>query len=109
MTVQVAGPAQTLSPQSEAEFITEHYWGYTRQRDGSTLEYAVEHPRWNVWPSRHAVLVGDPAPLYGEAFAAALRQPPRSAFVADGSEVVVRRGVRIIENVREPLAAGTNR
>jgi hypothetical protein len=55
------------------------------------------------------VLVGDPAPLYGEAFAAALRQPPRSAFVADGSEVVVRRGVRIIENVREPLAAGTNR
>src|SRR5204863_2945524 len=28
---------------SEAEFITEHYWGYSRQRDGSTMEYRVEH------------------------------------------------------------------
>jgi uncharacterized protein len=24
---------------SEGNFITEHHWGYTRQRDGSTLEY----------------------------------------------------------------------
>jgi hypothetical protein len=36
---------------SESEFITEHYWGYTRQRDGSTVEYRVEHPRWRVWPA----------------------------------------------------------
>ena len=33
---------------SEEEFITEHYWGYTKQRDGSTIEYGVEHPRWSL-------------------------------------------------------------
>jgi hypothetical protein len=33
---------------SEATFITEHYWGYARQRDGGTVEYQVEHPQWRV-------------------------------------------------------------
>lgn len=31
------GDAQPLADGSEAEFITEHYWGYTAQRNGSTL------------------------------------------------------------------------
>ena len=34
------------------EFITEHYWGYTAQRNGGCTEYKVEHPRWNVWKAR---------------------------------------------------------
>jgi uncharacterized protein YqjF (DUF2071 family) len=95
MTVRVQGTSQSLASGSEAEFITEHYWGYTRQRDGSTLEYAVEHPSWAVWPALTADLRGNPAALYGDEFAVALRQPPCSAFVADGSRVVVRRGVRV--------------
>jgi uncharacterized protein YqjF (DUF2071 family) len=95
MTVHVAGSPQPPVADSEAEFITEHYWGYTRQRDGSTLEYAVEHPRWNVWPALSAELRGDPAALYGEGFAAALRRPPCSAFLVDGSKVIVRRGVKL--------------
>ena len=37
--VRSAGPARALEPGSEAEFITEHYWGYTPQRDGGTVEY----------------------------------------------------------------------
>src|SRR5689334_18932004 len=39
-----AGPARPLLDGSEAEFITEHYWGYAGQRDGGTVEYQVEHP-----------------------------------------------------------------
>ena len=39
------GEAAALVPGSEAEFITEHYWGYTRQRDGGTMEYQVAHPQ----------------------------------------------------------------
>jgi len=95
MTVHLNGFAQPLVPQSEAEFITEHYWGYTRQRDGSTLEYSVEHPPWNVWPAVTAELRGNATALYGRDFGAALARPPCSAFLADGSEVTVRRGVRI--------------
>jgi len=33
---------------SEAEFVTEHYWGYTAQRDGGCKEYQVAHPPWRV-------------------------------------------------------------
>jgi hypothetical protein len=40
----VDGPAQPLAPGSEAEFITEHYWGYNTQRGGATLEFASTIP-----------------------------------------------------------------
>lgn len=80
---------------SEEEFITEHYWGYVCQRDGSTLEYRVEHPRWRVWHASSAKLDCDSARFYGQQYEKALRQPPTSTFVADGSAVAVLRGERI--------------
>jgi uncharacterized protein YqjF (DUF2071 family) len=89
---EIAGEPQPLTAGSEAEFITEHYWGYVRQRDGSTVEYQVEHPAWRVWPARSARLNGDVADFYGGDFAAFRREPPASAFVAEGSPIVVRRG-----------------
>uniref|UniRef100_A0A7C4LMX0 DUF2071 domain-containing protein n=1 Tax=Schlesneria paludicola TaxID=360056 RepID=A0A7C4LMX0_9PLAN len=101
--VTVEGRPQPLIPGTEVEFITEHYWGYTRQRDESTLEYEVEHPPWNVWPALRAEFSGDPAPLYGSELAVALRQPPCSAFLADGSTVCVRRGVRLPPSARKTV------
>lgn len=92
MMGSVQGPAEPLAPGSEAEFITEHYWGYTRQRDGSTLEYQVEHPHWNVWTARSARFDGPAHQLYGVAFGKLLASPPQSAFVAVGSEVAVFPG-----------------
>lgn len=89
------GAAAALVPGSEEEFITEHYWGYTRQRDGGTIEYQVAHPRWHVWPALDATLGGDFARTYGPAFASALAARPRSAFVADGSPVTVHRPRRL--------------
>src|SRR5690606_13561031 len=35
---------------SEAEFITEHYWGYTKVNQRKTTEYQVEHPSWMTYP-----------------------------------------------------------
>lgn len=87
-----AAPPAPIASGSEEEFITEHYWGCTRRRDGTTLEYQVEHPRWNVARATAAELDADVATLWGGPFAAHLRGRPSSAFVADGSEVVVRRG-----------------
>jgi uncharacterized protein len=91
----VEGDPRPLEPGSHAEFIAEHYWGYARQRDGGTVEYAVEHPRWNAWEARQAHLDADLEALYGADLAAALAGGHSSALVADGSPVVVRRGVRI--------------
>jgi hypothetical protein len=90
-----SGRDAELQAGSQEEFITEHYWGYTRQRDGSTVEYRVEHPRWRVWQARDAELRCDPASLYGAVFAPFLSVRPASAFLADGSSVAVHRPVTI--------------
>jgi len=89
------GEAQPLTEGSEAEFVTEHYWGYNAQRDGSTLEYRVEHPRWRVYDVAEAKLDCDVAGLYGEQFCESLSRKPSSAFLAEGSAVTVYQGVRL--------------
>jgi uncharacterized protein len=91
----VAGPAQPLVDASAQEFITEHYWGYARQRDGSTMEYRVDHPRWNVWDAKRMEFHCQVADLYGDAFAPFLTGPPASVFLADGSAVKVYGGVNL--------------
>lgn len=80
---------------SDAEFITEHYWGYTRQRDGGTIEYRVEHPQWPLWRATHAELACNVREVYGSDFVEPLSARPVSAFVAAGSEVSVYAGRRI--------------
>ena len=89
------GSPQQLVEGSQPEFITEHYWGYARQRDGSTMEYRVEHPRWQIWETASAEVECDVADLYGKEFCEFPGRPPASAFLADGSEIKVCRGVKL--------------
>lgn len=86
------GKARKPCVGSAEEFITEHYWGYSAQRDGSSLEYRVEHPRWRVWSAAESRLEGDATAFYGPELGAALRAKPASAFVAEGSAIAVHRG-----------------
>src|SRR5258708_1289001 len=65
LAVTLEGAPSLPQDGTEEGFITEHYWGYTRQRDGSTLQYEVEHPRWNVWRGGDPELICDTAALYG--------------------------------------------
>ncbi len=83
------GAGTVPAPESEAAFITGHYWGYTRQRDGGTVEYEVAHPAWRVWKAERPELSAEHLGLFGDPFARSLSGPPVSAFVADGSAVVV--------------------
>ena len=92
---QTEGSSSALVRGSEAEFITEHYWGYTRQRDGGTVEYEVAHPPWRVWEANNATVSGDLATTYGPELSLALSGPPRSAFVAEGSSITVFRPRRL--------------
>ena len=85
------GAAAIPSADSQEAFISEHYWGYTRQRDGSTIEYSVAHPKWRVWAARDPELDVDAGQLYGSRFSGAFGQIPVSAFVAEGSPVEVAR------------------
>ncbi|MEO5818610.1 MAG: DUF2071 domain-containing protein [Gemmatimonadaceae bacterium] len=89
MRVDTNGAPCAIEPGSEEEFITEHYWGYTKQRNGSTVEYQVQHPSWTARAVSRATVFGDLRQLYGDAFAARLRRPPDSALLADGSAISV--------------------
>ena len=91
LAVRPQGAPQPMTPGSEAEFIAEHYWGYANQR-GRTIEYQVEHPPWRVWQVSESWLDCDVAGLYGPEFAPFLAGSPSSAFLAEGSAVVVRQG-----------------
>jgi uncharacterized protein len=89
------GDPSLAADASEEQFITEHYWGYTVQRDGGTMEYKVAHVPWRLWHAHSARFEGDATPLYGTELARVLARPPDSAFLAEGSAVQVMRGVRI--------------
>lgn len=89
---KVSGQFQPLGEGSQEEFITEHYWGYTKRSNGNTSEYQVLHPRWNVWKCDSASLTGDTDQYYGSQFAEILKEKPYSALVAVGSEVKVFPG-----------------
>jgi len=95
LSAAFSGAPEVPGDDSEEAFITEHYWGYSRPSDGSTVEYQVEHPRWAVWRASETQLACDVAALYGPEFVPALARRPSTAFVADGSPVVVRRGRRL--------------
>ncbi len=100
LAARVAGEPALPPEGSEERFITEHYWGYSSQADGSTVEYQVEHPPWRVWRAEGASFDCDVAALYGPEFAEPLSRPPTSAFVAEGSPVVVRKG-RLLPSSRQ--------
>ncbi len=84
-----------LVPGSEEEFITEHYWGYTKITDYKTSEYAVEHPRWEMYPVKNFITDVNFGTVYGEEFAFLKNEAPKSVFLAEGSEIRVQAG-RII-------------
>ncbi len=88
LEMSASGEAQSIPAGSHAEFITEHYWGYTCFRGGCS-EYRVEHPRWKIWDAESFELRADVSSLYGEQFVETLNAPPRSAFIAEGSPIQV--------------------
>lgn len=103
LMANIGGAPAEPERDSEAAYITEHYWGYTRQPDGETLEYRVDHPRWPVWTPSSFNAEGPMELVFGEPFAQVLRQPPTSAFVAVGSDVSVYPGHRLSPG---PVAQG---
>jgi uncharacterized protein YqjF (DUF2071 family)/predicted DCC family thiol-disulfide oxidoreductase YuxK len=99
LAASVTGTAAVPAPESEAAFVTQRHWGYSRRRDGGTFEYAVEHPPWRVWSADTPVLDADIAALWGPELVSPLARPPASAFVAEGSPVAVLRPRRLVAGV----------
>lgn len=74
---------------SEAEFITEHYFGYTKYNDNTTFEYEVKHPRWKQLKVIDYKIDVDFENNYGDAFTFLQNKKPISIFLALGSKITV--------------------
>ena len=93
VAVRAGNRRQPMGAGSMDEFITEHYWGYT-PRVGGTDEYAVEHPRWEVYPVE-AYSVGCDFGQFGPEFGDLNGREPDGVLLAEGAPVRIRWGGRI--------------
>ena len=84
-----------LDPNSEEEFITEHFWGYTPYNGQMCSEYGVEHPRWSTYRVRNYNIDVAFDQVYGKSFQLLNKQIPNSVMLAEGSEIVVRSMAKI--------------
>jgi len=91
-SVTTSSKAQEILIGSEEEFITEHYWGYTKIGANRTSEYGVEHPRWEAYPIKDYSIDVDFGINYGREFAFLSNTKPNSVILAEGSEIRVMKG-----------------
>ena len=81
---------------SEAEFITEHYWGYSHHSDKKTIEYEVTHPKWQQYVVKDFKIDADFGLIYGSDFAFLNDLRPKSVFLAEGSAITVESKKEIL-------------
>jgi uncharacterized protein len=94
--VNAAPELQYIEEGSEEEFIFEHYFGYNQLNSTTTIEYAVNHPRWKVYPVTSFFIECDIANLYGKEFVPFIcNKLPHSVFLARGSSVTVKMPLKI--------------
>ncbi|WP_369819557.1 YqjF family protein [[Flexibacter] sp. ATCC 35103] len=88
---------------SEAEFITEHYFGYTKIDDETTFEYEVQHPRWEQFEVLNHNVDINFSETYGTDFEFLQNKKPTSVFLAKGSQITVqnKRKLQIIPVLEE--------
>jgi uncharacterized protein YqjF (DUF2071 family) len=94
-SVTVNNESKEILNGSEEEFITEHYWGYTKLSESKTSEYQVRHPRWRIYDVKDYHIQVRFGELYGKEFQFLENQKPDSIFLAEGSEVQVKHGLKI--------------
>jgi hypothetical protein len=91
LSVTASPYLKNIEAGSEEEFIFEHYFGFNMLNNTTTIEYTVEHPRWQVHPVSNSKLIADIEILYGKAFVPYISDKKlRSAFLAQGSDVRVK-------------------
>ena len=88
ITVKSKCKTQAILPNTEADFITEHYFGYTKHKH-ITFEYEVTHPTWRQYPVLDYHIDVDFGKTYGDMFAFLNQKKPTSVLLAEGSEISV--------------------
>lgn len=89
ISISTAKNAIAIEKDSEAEFITEHYFGYTKYNEKKSIEYEVSHPRWNQLQVIAYEIDVNFENIYGIEFAFLHDLKPVSAFLAIGSKISI--------------------
>jgi len=79
---------------SEQMFFTDQHWGYTKANPHLTLVYEVKHPDWTYYRTKNFDIDVDFGLLYGEEFSFLNSQKPYSVFLAEGSEISLKKSAR---------------
>jgi uncharacterized protein YqjF (DUF2071 family) len=96
MKVEAKNKLYEIKPNSQEEFIFEHYCGFNQLNQKTTIEYSIEHPRWMIYEVEKFELNCDVEKLYGKEFLPFINSSNKcSAFFARGSAVVVRKPIYI--------------
>lgn len=82
---------------SESEFITEHYWGYSKVSNEKSNEYEVTHPKWSVYDVLSHQIDVDFGSVYGQEFSFLSKLEPNSVMLAEGSEITVEGKTQITD------------
>ncbi len=78
-----------IEQNSEEQFITEHYFGYTKHKN-KTFQYEVIHPSWMHYPIKSYKADMDFKANYGKSFAFLNDAKPTSVILAQGAEVTIK-------------------
>ncbi|MDX1628182.1 MAG: DUF2071 domain-containing protein [Fulvivirga sp.] len=89
LILKAGSSLEEIEDESETEFITEHYWGYTRVNDQTTSAYEVRHPRWQVYEVVDYGVKVNFGLLYGDEFDFLSHEKPKSVMLAEGSAITV--------------------
>ncbi|RDC62405.1 YqjF family protein [Adhaeribacter pallidiroseus] len=74
---------------SEAEFITEHYYGYAKVNNAKSNQYEVTHPKWEQYAVKDYAITVDFALNYGREFQFLNNIAPASVMLAEGSPITI--------------------
>jgi hypothetical protein len=78
-----------IEANTETEFITEHYFGYTNYNKEKSIEYAVSHPKWEQLKVLESIINVDFQSIYGNDFKFLQDLKPTSEFLALGSKITI--------------------
>lgn len=92
-----------VQPNSETEFIVEHYWGYSYFNEKRSNEYEVTHPKWDIYKVIDYEIDVDFGLVYGKEFEFLNSMKPHSVLLAEGSEITVesKKDVKTIQQSLE--------
>lgn len=94
IVVEAENKLNDIEENSEIEFISEHYWGYAKDKN-KTTEYEVKHPKWNFYKVLNHNINVDFLSTYGKGFEVLQNENPLSVFLIEGSDISVENKINL--------------